>query len=86
MSIDGADFIRLLRQDETLRHIPIVELATPNQRDAMLNSLACGAAGCIVRLDAPDHSIEMIGTVHHLLGLESRSDTCLGTRTGATVI
>lgn len=59
--VDGFEVIRVLKEDENLKHIPILIMSNLGQEDHIQKGLKLGALGYIVKSQiTPSHVVEKI--------------------------
>jgi two-component system chemotaxis response regulator CheY len=66
--MDGAEFVRRMKNDELLREVPVVVISTDSSRSRVQHMLALGARGYISKPFLPEALLEQVemamGTRH----------------------
>ncbi|UZP69018.1 tetratricopeptide repeat protein [Desulfovibrio mangrovi] len=60
--MDSRSFLRLLKKNATLKHVPVVMVTAENDRNAVLDAIAAGCAGYILRPYSVDTFERHVGT------------------------
>lgn len=63
--MNGIEFLRILKQDEALKHIPVVVLTTSKEQSEKIESFRLGAAGYIIKPMNYHQFVEMMKGIHH---------------------
>lgn len=72
--MNGLELLRLLKSDDSTRHIPVVVLTTSQELRDRMESFKLGAAGYIAKPESYDEFVEIVRTIDRYWSTSARPD------------